>query len=103
METQSPLVWSNSRIELYTITKVGLNLSPIIHPCDTESEDTIGFYHSLDNLSVLKLGVLIVHLFNRFEYFLNGLQILCFARMFSSETLHNVLRFHCSCIFRRYI
>ena len=82
METQTAFVRTDRRVELNAITEVRLYLTGIINPCNTESEDTVWLDHALHNLRCLKLRVLIVHLFDGFQYFLNGLQILCLARMF---------------------
>ena len=84
METKTAFVRANGRIELHTIAEVGLYFALVIDPGHTEGEDTIGLDHSLHDLCRLKFRVLVVHLFNGFEHFLNCLQVLCFPRVFSS-------------------
>ena len=94
METETAFVRTDSRIELHTIAEVGLHLTLVVNPCNTESEDTIGLYHTLHNLRLFKLRMLIVNLFDRLENLLNGLQILCLARVFRSQLLHDCFDFH---------
>ena len=84
METQTAFIRTDRTIELYAVAKVRLYFALVIDPRHAEGEDTIGFDHALHDLRLLELGVLIVHLFNRFQYFLYGLQILCLARMLCS-------------------
>ena len=96
METQSAFVRADGAVELNTVTKVRLDFSLVINPSDTESEDTVRLDHTLHDLRLFKLGVLVIHLFNRFENLLNGLQILCLARMLRSKLLHDRLYFHYS-------
>ena len=55
METQATLVRANGTVELYAITEVGLNLTLIVNPGYTESEDALGLNHALNDLSLLKL------------------------------------------------
>lgn len=44
METDTPLVWADGVIELHAVTQVGLYFPLVVHPCDAESENTVGFY-----------------------------------------------------------
>ena len=99
MKTQTAFVRTDGAIELHAVTEVGLHFALIINPCHAEGEDTIRLDHALHDLRSLKLGVLVIHLFNRLEHLLYGLQVLCLTRMFRSQTLHNVLYFHCFCVF----
>ena len=62
MEAQTTLVRANGAVELYTITKVGLNLTLIVNPSYTESEDALGLNHALNDLSFLKLRMLVINL-----------------------------------------
>ena len=55
-----PLVRAYGVVELYAITDVGLNFALVVNPCYTESHDFVGFNHTLDYASLLKLGMLIV-------------------------------------------
>ena len=73
METKASFIRAYRRIELNAVTEVGLYLTLVIDPRYAEREDTIRFHHSLHDLSLLELGVLVVHLFNRLQYLLNRL------------------------------
>ena len=64
METETAFVRTDSAVELYTITEVGLNLTLVVNPSYTESEDTIGLYDALDNLCFLEFGMLVVNFLN---------------------------------------
>ena len=85
MEAEASLVWTYCRIELDTVTRVGLHLSTVIYPGHSEREDTVRFYHPLDYLCTLELGVLIVNFLDGLEYFLNSLQILTFTRILGRQ------------------
>ena len=102
VETQTAFVRTDSGVELHAVTEVRLHFALVINPRHAEREDTVGFNHTLHDLSCLKLGVLVVHLFNRLQHFLYCLQILCFTRMFRSQLLHNVLYFHKNVCFSGY-
>ncbi len=94
VETESAFVRADRAIELHAIAEVGLHLTLVVNPCHTEREDTIGLDHSLHDLRFLEFGVLVVHLFNRLQYLLNRLQVLCFPRVFCRKLRHDSLYFH---------
>ena len=73
MEAETALVRTDGGIELHAVTEVSLHLTLVIDPCYAECEDAIRLHHSLHNLSLLELGVLVVHLFNRLQNLLNSL------------------------------
>jgi len=64
METDTAFVRTDSVVELYTITEIGLNFPSVVYPSDTESEDTIRLYQSFDDLGFFKFGMLIVYIFD---------------------------------------
>ena len=64
METKSSFVRADGGVELHAVTKVGLHIALVVNPCDAEGKDTVGFDHSLNDLGLFKLGVLIIHLFD---------------------------------------
>ena len=94
MEAQTTLVRANSAVELYTITKVGLNLTLVVNPGYTESEDALGLNHALNNLCFLKLRMLVINLLDRLKDFTYSLQILGFAWVFSLQVGHDFLNVH---------
>ena len=61
MEAKSSLVRSDRAIELDAVAEIGLNLTVVVNPCDTESEDSVWLYESLDDLSLLELRMLVIN------------------------------------------
>ena len=53
METDTALVRTDSRVELYSVTCVCLNLTVIIDPGNLEGKDTLRLYDTLYDLCVL--------------------------------------------------
>lgn len=64
METNTALVGADSTVELYTIADVGLNLTFIVYPGNTESEDTVRLNYSFNDFCLFEFGMLIVNLFD---------------------------------------
>ena len=64
METQTALVRANGTVELHTIANVHLNLALVVDPGNAERGDALWLHDTLHNLSLLKFGVLIVHVFD---------------------------------------
>ena len=64
METNTALIGTDSTVELYTITDVGLNITFIVNPGHTESEDTVRLNYSFNDLCLLEFRMLIVNLFD---------------------------------------
>ena len=88
METQTALVRTDSRVELYAVAKVSLNLTIVIYPSNTECEDTIGLNDTLNDLCLLELGGLVLNLLDRLQYLLNCLQVLALARVLGLQLGH---------------
>ena len=64
MITQTAFVRTNGIVVLDTITHVGLYLTLVVNPCDTEFANTIGDAEALNEVGLLKLGVLVVLFFD---------------------------------------
>ena len=94
METKAAFVRANGVIELYAITQIRLDFAFIIHPCYTESKDTIGFNQALNDLGLFELRMLIIHILNRDKDFSNSLQILKFSWMLGLEISHDFFNIH---------
>ena len=69
METQTALVRADGAIKLNTVTNVDLHFALVVDPGHTESDDSFWLYDALNNLGLLELRMLVVHIFNRFQYF----------------------------------
>ena len=94
METQTSLVRTNCAIELNTIAEVSLNLAVIVNPRYAESEDAVGLYHTLNDLCLLKFGMLVINLLDRLQYLAYCLQILALAWMLALEIRHYIIYIH---------
>ena len=94
MEAQSALVGTDGAVKLYTVADVHLYFALVVNPGDAESSDAFRFNKALNDFCLLKLGVLVIHVFNGKEHFLYCLQELCFARMLALQLLHDVLYVH---------
>ena len=85
METQASLVRADCAVELHAVAGVGLHLSVVVNPGDTEGEDAVRFDHSLHNLGTFEFRMLIVNLLYRFENFLHCLKVLVLPRILGLE------------------
>lgn len=61
METKTSFVWSDSSVELNTVTQVSLNITSIINPRYTEGKDSIRLNYSFNDFSLLKFRMLVVN------------------------------------------
>jgi hypothetical protein len=55
MESQTTLIWTKCRVELYSITTVHLDFALIVLPCDTELDHTLWNGRDLESLLVLRV------------------------------------------------
>ena len=94
MEAYATLVGTDGVVELYAIAQVGLYLALVVHPSDTESKYSVGLDQALYNLGLLKLGMLVVNVFNRQEHFLDCLQVFRFTGMLSLQRGHDTFNVH---------
>ncbi len=69
MEAQSALIGADGAVELHTVTQVHLHLTLVIHPRHAERDDPLRLHDTLDNLGLLKLGMLVIHIFDGFQHF----------------------------------
>ena len=75
MEADTAFVGADSVVVLYAVASVHLYLAVVVHPCHTECKDAVGDTKTLDEVVCLKLGMLVVLLFNRVEYLFYCLEI----------------------------
>ena len=94
METQSALVGTDCRVELDAVAQVHLYFALVVDPGHAEGDDALGFHDALHNLRFLKLRVLVVDVFDRFQNLAHCLQVLQLARMLALQALHDFLNFH---------
>ena len=94
METKTSLIWSDSRVELYSVTCVCLNFTVVVNPSNLECKDTLRLYDTLNDLSLLKLRVLVVYLLDRLQYFVYCLEVLFLIRILGLKLGHQFLCVH---------
>ena len=94
METDTAFIRTDRIIELYTITEVGLHLAFVVHPRYAESEDTVRLDDTFNDFGLLKFGMLVVNLFDRFEDFAYCLQVFALTRVAKFQVRHQFLNIH---------
>ena len=96
MEAQAALVRTNGAVELHTVADIHLYLALIVNPWHAEHVHALRLYEALDDVSFLKLGMLVVDILDRVKYFFHGLQKFCLARMLAFKLLKNFFNLHSS-------
>ena len=94
METETSLVGSDSAVELYAIAQVGLDITVIVNPGNTESEDPVGLDDSLDDLCLLNPRTLFVAILDGRTSLLYRPLIFFLSRVLGLETGHDFCGFH---------
>src|SRR5574344_1544587 len=94
METETSLVWSDSVVELYSISCVCLNITVVIYPRNAECQHSVWLHETLDDSSFLKFRMLIVNILDTLKHFSYGLQILFLCRVLGLKFGHYFLCFH---------
>ncbi len=79
METDTALVGAYSVVVLNTVAHVGLDLALVVHPCNTELINSVGNAKTFYQVSLVKLGVLVIFFLDCCKYLFNGLMILGFV------------------------
>ena len=73
METNTAFVRTYGIVELYPITEVHLHFAFIIDPRHFKGKNTVGLDHTFYELRFFKLGVSVINIFDRKQYFIYGL------------------------------
>ena len=94
METQTALIRTDGAVELHAVTDVHLHLTLVVHPGHTECRDALGLNDALDDLCLLKFGMLVVHVLDGLQHFSHCLQKLHFTGVFLLQALHDFLYVH---------
>ena len=74
VETNAALVRPDSGVELYTVAAVDMGNTPVVNPGNTEHDNTLGLYETLDEACLLPLGMFIDNKLKTLEHFTNRLQ-----------------------------
>jgi len=94
VETQTAFVRADCAVELYAVTEVGLYFALVVNPRYAESEDTVRLDDTFNDFGLLKFGMLVVNLFDRFEDFAYCLQVFAFTRVAKFQVRHQFLNIH---------
>lgn len=80
METDTTLVWANDVVVLDAVTHVGLYVTLVVNPRNAELNNAIWNAEALNEVGLVKLWMLVVLLFNRWENLTNCLDVLRLIR-----------------------
>ena len=94
VETDTALIRADGVVMLDTVAHVCLDLSLVIHPCDTEGDDAVGDAETLDEVVLLKFGMLIVDILDGAEDLTDGLDVLRLVGESALEILYDFCCFH---------
>lgn len=64
MEAQAAFVRTNGTVELNAIADIYMYFAVVVCPRNTESDDTLRLYKTLDKLCFLELWMLVVNVLN---------------------------------------
>ena len=95
METETSLVWSDSVVELYTISGVCLNLALVVNPSNTECKHSVRLHEALDDSCVLEFRMLVIYILDALKYFTYSLEIFLLRRILGLEFGHDFFGSHC--------
>ena len=94
MESHTTFVWSDSVVELYTISGVCLNLALVVNPSNTECKHSVRLHEALDDSCVLEFRMLVIYILDALKYFTYSLEIFLLCRVLGLETGHYFSCFH---------
>ena len=89
LEAQAALVGADSAVELAAPAAVGVPLTVVIAPHNTEGEHTLGLDHAAQQIDLLILGVLLDHRLQRGQNLFHGLYELRLVAMLGLDVLQN--------------
>ena len=78
METDTAFVRTDGVVVLYTVTHVGLYVTLVIHPSNTELVNAIGDAKTFNQIGFVELRMFVVLFFNGRKHFFYCLMILRF-------------------------
>ena len=89
MEAHAAFVRADGVVELHAVAEVYVRVAAVVNPRHLEGKDAVGFYEPLDEAHALKLGMLVIDVFNREEHFAHCLQVLFFTWMLCFQILQD--------------
>ena len=94
MITKTAFVRANGVVVLDAVTHVCLHVTLIVCPCNTELADSVGDTKALNEVCLLKLGVLVVLFFDGGKNLTDGLDILRLIGESLFEIFYNLCCIH---------
>ena len=88
MEAETTLIWSDSVVELYTISGICLNITIVINPSNTECKHSVRLHEALDNSCILEFRMFVIHILDAFKHFTYSLEVLFLRRILGLESGH---------------
>src|SRR6056297_1682805 len=88
MKANSTFVRPDGRVKLHPVTPIDLNVTFIVEPWHAKHDDTLWFYHALENLVLFVFGMIYDEGNNGFYYLLYCLEKLGFVAVFSPNLFH---------------
>ena len=85
VEAKSAFVWADSSVELYAVTCVNVYLTIVVCPWHAEHIYSFRLDETLNEMSFFKLRMLVVYIFNRYQYLFYCLKKFRFARVFPHQ------------------
>ena len=98
MKTQSPFVGPDGIIELDPVTQVYVHGSLVVGPGHFEYNYPVGLDDPFHDAGRAKMGVFIIHLFDRLQDLANSLVVFHFTRMLLHQVIHDGIYVHCSVV-----
>jgi hypothetical protein len=89
MEANTALIGAKSSFELEAVTQIGVPLTSVVHPANTEGEHTLGLNHTAQQVNLFVLGMLVDYRAQRFQNLFNSLDILGLGSVFCSYVFNN--------------
>ncbi len=90
VETQTSLVGANGAVHLNAVAAVDFDFAFVVSPGNTKHDDTFGLGNSLQNFSVLVLGILLNKRNQALGHFLYGLMEFWFCGIFGNYLCHEL-------------
>ena len=103
VEADSSLVRADSIVVLYAVTHIGLDITTVVYPVDTELYDTIRHTQALYQVHTVKLRMLVILLLNGSQNLTDCLDVLRLIGESALEILNNFYCFHLFTFFKSII
>ena len=93
MEPQAALVGPDGAVHLHAKTAIDLHLAVVVHPRNTEQDDSFGLDQPLEDLGLAVGRIGLDHGHHRLDHFVDGLVKLGLAGVLGDDLLHEIANF----------